>query len=62
MEQEEKFKIRVTDEGLSIVDRKGIRLDFTPVEALMLLDILKNEESRLREKSEANSPLPFRIT
>jgi len=36
-------------------------VSFTPTEALMLLDILKNEEEKLKLLAEQASPLPIRI-
>jgi len=36
-------------------------LHFTPGEALMLLDILKNEEPNLRRMAEKASPIPLKI-
>ena len=57
----DKFTIEVSDRGLRIVDNKGTTLDFTPVEALMLLDALKQEEGYLRAMAKAGSPLPIKI-
>jgi len=57
----EKFTIEVTDSGVVVIGEKGDRLEFSAGEALMLLDILKNEEVELRKKAEAASPLPLNI-
>lgn len=53
----EKFTIEITEIGLVITAEKGDRLEFSAVEALMLLDILKNEEAELRKMADAASPL-----
>lgn len=58
---EEKFTIVVSEQGVSISDTKGEGLTLAPMEALMLLDILKAEEARLRESADAQSPLPMRF-
>jgi malate/lactate dehydrogenase len=60
-ESAERYRITVGDGGLEICDSKGKRLSFTAAEALMLLDILKNEEEKLRLVAEKASPLPVRI-
>ena len=57
----EKFTIKVTDSGVVVIGEKGNRLEFSAGEALMLLDILKNEEVELRKIAEAASPLPVNI-
>ncbi len=57
----EKFTIKVTDKGIVVIDEKGNRLEFSAGEALMLLDILKNEEVELRKIAEAASPLSLNI-
>ena len=44
-----------------ITDEKGKTLNFRPGEALMLLDILKDEESELRRMADEASPIPVRI-
>ena len=48
----EKFTIRVIDNGVVVIGEKGNRLEFSAGEALMLLDILKNEEVELRKMAE----------
>ena len=60
-ESAEKFTINFTDQGVLIVGGDGNRLEFSAGEALMLLDVLKNEEFELRKKADEASPLPFRI-
>jgi len=60
--QKEKFTIDVKNEGITIKGEKGQHLFFTPVEALMLLDILKAEEATLRNLADEASPVPFKIT
>ncbi|MFC1532028.1 hypothetical protein ACFL7M_01500 [Thermodesulfobacteriota bacterium] len=61
IESTEKFTISFTDKGVLIVGGEGNRLEFSAGEALMLLDVLKNEEVELRRKAEDASPLPFKI-
>lgn len=48
----EKFTIKITDSGFVILNGEEKGLHLTPVEALMLLDILRNEESKLRKMAE----------
>ncbi len=57
----EKFKIEMTESGVVILGGDGPRLNFTAGEALMLLDILRNEEPQLRKMAEAASPMPMGI-
>jgi len=57
----EKYTIRVTDSGVRMTDQEGNCLDFTAGEALMLLDILRNEEAELNDMAEKASPLPVNI-
>ena len=54
----EKFTIEVKDTGVMIHSGEGQSLFFTPIEALMLLDILKAEEVKLKTLAEEKSPLP----
>jgi N-acetyl-beta-hexosaminidase len=63
MEEEstERYRITVADGGLEIHSSDGKGLSFTAAEALMLLDILKNEEEKLKLLAEQASPLPIRI-
>lgn len=60
----EKFTIKITDQGLMLTAAESgteKTLSFTAGEALMLLDILKAEESKLRQIARENSPLPISI-
>ena len=57
----EKFTISVTDRGVIITGKEGNSMEFSAGEALMLLDILKNEEAELRKIAEETSPLPIKI-
>jgi hypothetical protein len=57
----EKFTISVTDRGLVITGKEGNSLEFSAGEALMLLDILKDEEVALRKITEEACPLPIKI-
>ncbi|MCP4352250.1 MAG: hypothetical protein GY795_42870 [Desulfobacterales bacterium] len=64
-EMEEKFTIKITDTGLTIDSMaEGMKKTtfFTASEALMLLDILRNEEQNLQKMAEQASPVPFKIT
>ncbi len=60
-ESAERYRITVGDAGLEIHNSEGKSLSFTAAEALMLLDILKNEEEKLRSVAEKASPLPVHI-
>ena len=62
MKEEEKYTIEVSEQGVRISDAIGQSLTLAPVDALMLLDILKAEEARLRELADAQSPLPIRFS
>lgn len=57
----EKFTIHMTDVGMEISSGRGRRLAFIACEALMLLDILKEEEENLRRIADEASPLPRRL-
>jgi hypothetical protein len=57
----EKLTIRVTESGLTLQVHGGAAVELTAVEALMLLDILRDEERTLQELAEKASPLPFRM-
>ncbi len=57
----EKFTIKVTDKGVEVISELGNRMEFSAVEALMLLDILKNEELELKKMAEATSPLSLNL-
>ncbi len=58
----EKFKIEVTETGVVVTGENEGRLEFSAVEALMLLDILKNEEAELRKMADAASPMSVKIS
>jgi len=60
-ESTERYTITVGDGGLEIHSSDGNIVSFTPTEALMLLDILKNEEEKLRQLADKASPMPVRI-
>jgi hypothetical protein len=60
-EKMEKFTIEVKDSGVMIHSGEGQSLFFTPIEALMLLDILKAEEVKLKKLVEERSAVPFKI-
>ena len=57
----EKFTIRITDSGMAILSGEGKSLHFTAGEALMLLDILRNEEPKLKQMAEEARPIPIEI-
>ncbi len=61
LEPRERFTIRISDRGLEIQCHDGGEMILSASEALMLLDILKNEESRLTRSAEASSPMPMRV-
>ena len=58
---DEKFTITVEEEGLAILDKDGGRMRFTAGEALMLLDILRCEEAKLKKMAQDASPISFNI-
>jgi hypothetical protein len=60
-ESTERYRITVGEGGLDIQSSEGYGLTLTATEALMLLDILKNEEEKLKLLAEQASPLPIRI-
>ena len=60
-EIKQKYTIRVTERGVVIQKGDETRLEFTPVEALMLLDFLKNEESALKGMAAKATAFPTRI-
>ena len=57
----EKFTIKITDSGIIICSGEEKCLQFTAGEALMLLDMLKNEEQNIRKMAEEALPLPIKI-
>lgn len=61
LEARDRFTIRVTDHGLEIEGEEGVRVSFSAAEALMLLDILQQEEGELRRLADEASPLPGSI-
>ncbi len=61
LETKEKFTFEVTDNGLDIFIGGERALHFTAGEALMLLDILQNEETNLKRIADEASPSPIRI-
>jgi hypothetical protein len=58
---EERYRITVGDAGLEILSSEGNSLSFTAGEALMLLDILRNEEQKLKTLADKASPMSVRI-
>ena len=56
-----KFSIEITVKGVDIISGDGKSLQFTAGEALMLLDILQNEERRLKQMADEASPSPIKI-
>lgn len=61
LESRERFTIRISDRGLEIRCHDGGEVILSATEALMLLDILKDEEPRLTKSAEASSPMPMRM-
>jgi hypothetical protein len=61
VKHKERYRITVGDAGLEIRDSRGKGLRFTAAEALMLMDILKNEEEKLKQLADKASPLPARL-
>ena len=57
----QRYRITVVDGGLEIRPVKGSSLRFTAAEALMLLDILKNEEKKLKLMAAQASPMSVRM-
>jgi len=57
----EKFSITVTSGGELILSDQEKSLKFTAGEALMVLDILKSEESKLRRTADEASPIPIKL-
>ena len=58
----EKFVITIEEKGLIILGGDGSRMQFTAGEALMLLDILKDEEERLKRMAQDASPISMEIS
>jgi hypothetical protein len=57
----EKFTINITESGIDIVSGEGTGLHFTAGEALMLLDILRNEETKLKRMADEAAPIPIKF-
>ena len=57
----EKFTITITDRGVVVIGENGTRMEFSAGEALMFLDILKNEEVELRKMADSASPMSLNI-
>ena len=57
----EKFTVEMTKSGLNILGEDQQVLHFTAVEALMLLDILKDEEAELKRMAEKASPFTLKL-
>lgn len=57
----EKFVIQMTKTGMTIRSGQGEKLRFTASEALMLLDILREEKESLEAVARESSPLPMRF-
>lgn len=60
IEKKDKFTIKIHENSVEIINEEQA-ISFTAMEALMLLDILKNEEETLKQMSEKASPLPIRF-
>ena len=56
-ERSEKFTIEIDDAGNVTISGDERFLRFTAVQALMVLDILKSEEDRLRRLVDEASPI-----
>lgn len=57
----EKLRITITDRGDVIFSDRKKTLHFTAGEALMVLDILKSEEAKLRRIADEASPIPIKL-
>ncbi len=57
----ERVTIRVSEQGLEIRRREGGEVLLSASEALMLLDILRQEEPELARFAEEASPWPMRV-
>jgi hypothetical protein len=60
-EARERFTIEITEKGFAITGEGGVSLEFKACEALMLLDILAEEEQRLRNMAQEASPALMKI-
>ena len=57
----EKFTISISENCVKIDSPERDPICFTASEALMLLDILKNEEENLRNMADAASPISIKF-
>ena len=57
----EKYTIEIDDAGHVTISGEDGQLRFSAVEALMVLDILKNEENKLKELAEEAAPIALGI-
>ena len=57
----ERFEINITEKGMDVLCADGAKMSFSPLDALMLLEILKSEEKNLRRMADDASPLPIKI-
>ena len=57
----ERLTITIDDTGVAIGCAGKETVDLSAAEALMLLDILRNEQDRLERIARKSSPLPFCI-
>lgn len=66
MEINEKFTVNISDQHIIITgfDQTGTKqqLNFSPAQALMLLDILQHEADRIRQAADMLSPIPIKIS
>ena len=60
LDSKEKFTIKVTEKGVNLISSEGQEMRFTASEALMLLDILKNEEENLKVSRSRSKIFPAR--
>lgn len=60
-EIKERFEIKITEKGMDILSADGAKMSFTPLDALMLLEILRSEEKNLRQMADDTSPLPLKL-
>lgn len=58
----EKFAIEILDTGTVILRGQNNLLKLSAGEAIMLLDILKNEEAKLKKIAEEASPISIKLS
>ena len=58
----EKLTIEITEGGEVIFKGQNNLFKLTPGEAIMLLDILQNEEGNLKKMAEQASPLSIKLS